>query len=183
MEGEGIPRVVRRRAHHPTSDLALLVTDPTPGDYDFLANQIYQRPAEMIIDGADFTCYGFPAEGGLDDRPTGRTIRGNIQRWLDYTDPAGRRYFAYEMSCPAPVGLSGSLLAYTGQPNVPIAVVTSNHDSYALIDRLEEVEKNGIIYREQVNRVISYGIAASLNAAREWLDEHLAELPDVDNAY
>jgi hypothetical protein len=174
LEGEDNPRIVRHQVEHPTSDLALLFTDPAPPDNAFFSNQVFQRPGNTIIDGGDFICHGFPAEGGLHSRPTGRTIRGNIQRMFPYSDPAGRSYLAFEMSCPAPVGLSGSLLAYTNRPDVAIAVVTRNHDSYALIDRLEEVEKDGVVYREQISRVISYGIAASLTGVVNWLDEHLA---------
>jgi hypothetical protein len=141
LEGEDNPRIVRHQAEHPTSDLALLFTDPAPPDNAFFSNQVFQRPGNTIIDGGDFICHGFPAEGGLHSRPAGRTIRGNIQRMFHYPDPAGHSYFAFEMSCPAPAGLSGSLLAYTSRPDVAIAVVTTNHDSYALVDRLEEVEK------------------------------------------
>lgn len=174
IEGEQRPRTVTQQVVHPTSDLALLFTDSPPADARYWDNQVFRRPEGVIFDGGDFICHGYPAEGGLDSRPTGRTVRGNVQRMFYYSDTAGRKYFAFEMSCPAPAGLSGSVLAYTAQHDAAFAVVTANHDSYALIDRLEEVEKDGRIYREQISRVVSYGIAAALNGVVDWLDEHVA---------
>ncbi|MDN5747368.1 MAG: hypothetical protein L0H64_02385 [Pseudonocardia sp.] len=134
----------------------------------------------MLIDGGDFVCFGYPAEGGLDNRPTGRTIRGYCQRWFSYLDSAGRRYFALEMSCPAPAGLSGSVVAYAQRPDVAVGVVTANHDSYVLLDRVEEVQRDGSVYRDSTSRVISYGIAASLSNTENWLDEHLSSLSATD---
>ncbi|QJY51167.1 hypothetical protein [Pseudonocardia broussonetiae] len=81
------------------------------------------------------------------------------------------------MSCPAPAGLSGSVVAYTHRPDVAVAVVTANHDSYILLDRVEEIERDGSVSRDSTSRVISYGIAASLSNTENWLDEHLASLP------
>jgi hypothetical protein len=175
LEGDNNGRLVRRCVKHPTTDIAVLVTDPP--EPDPFASQVFHRPGnQVIIDGGDFICYGFPAEGSPENRPIGRTIRGNIQRYFNYNAPNGDQYFAMEMSCPAPAGLSGSMLAYLNRPDIPIGVVTTNYDSYVLLDRLEEVEKNGAIYREQISRVVSYGIAASLINEQTWLDERIAEL-------
>jgi hypothetical protein len=43
------------------------------------------------------------------------------------------------MSIPAPAGFSGGPLAYDSQPQSLVAIVTTNHDSWAVIDRIEEV--------------------------------------------
>lgn len=183
IEG-GTARTVIDRAYHPTSDLALLRTEPhtEPGLTAALSNQIYRRySAAVLEDGGQFICAGFPGElpspTGVINHPISRVIRGHFQRWFRYTDPGGRSYFAFELSCPAPAGLSGSVIAYTNAPDVAVAVVTANHDAYTLIDRLEDVDRDGRTVREQINRVVSYGIAAGLHGQEAWLDETLRRWP------
>jgi hypothetical protein len=180
-------RVVQARAYHPTSDLALLLAPPSSaldaGTVEWLERHTFQLPSQTLIDGGDYVCCGYPAgsspdsDPGSPDRPTGRTIRGNIQRWFNYTDKDRRSYSALELSTPAPGGLSGSVLAYVEAPQAPVGVVTANFDSYALIDRVEDVEDGSKVYRETTQRVVSYGVAAWLAGKEEWLAEQLAAWP------
>jgi hypothetical protein len=73
-----------------------------------LSSQLFHEPATSTQDGGDFACFGYPAEGGAENRPTGRIIKGYIQRFFNYSDRENRKYFALEMSCPAPQGLSAA---------------------------------------------------------------------------
>jgi hypothetical protein len=175
-------QTVTNRVYHPTYDLALLRATKTmpiviPGvTEDALAINTFQEPSFLFIEGGDFMCFGFPAEGSPDNVPTGRTIRGHIQRWFPYTDQQDRSYLAIEMSCPAPQGLSGSLISYVQDPRKVIGVVTGNLDSYAIVDSISDVDDNGRLYREETRRLISYGIAASLGGQQEWLTESVRTL-------
>jgi hypothetical protein len=49
--------------------------------------------------------------------------------------------------------------------------VTTNHDSYLVIDSYEEEERDGRVSRGEIRRVVSYGIAAMLTntAIANWL--------------
>lgn len=183
------PRAVRRYIRHPSSDIALLLTDlPEPrakGEPEFLAEQVFTFEELILHEGADYACYGFPAGSSPDDtpdvpnRPTGRTIKGNIQRWFSYSDPERRNYFALELSSPAPAGLSGSVLTYAHAPRVPVGVVTANFDSYVLIDRVDEISRDGVTVQGRTERVVSYGVAASLAGKQQWLTESLEQLRRV----
>lgn len=43
-------------------------------------------------------------------------------------------------------------------------------------------EKDGKVYRQQISRVVSFGIAASLSSVKDWLDNHIAEMPTLGDA-
>ncbi|MEU0532335.1 hypothetical protein [Amycolatopsis tolypomycina] len=176
--GIGGARLVTGRAYHPTSDLALLHTEPTkeigPEHTGMLHTQVFTAPATGIEDGGDFACFGYPADAGAE--PVGRTIRGHMQRFFNYTDRENRTYLALEMSCPAPQGLSGSLLSSPRAVTTPHAVVTGNMESYAIVDLVSEVDDNGKVYREETRRIISYGIAVLLQGERQWLLDTAADL-------
>ena len=74
------------------------------------------------------------------------------------------------MSIPAPGGFSGGPIAWAGDPSRPVGIVTTNHDSWMTVDRFEEVEKDGKIYREEIRRVVSYGLAAVIVGLTEWIE-------------
>jgi hypothetical protein len=174
MQGESGTRIIRRIVLHPTSDIAILCTDPVPSD-DGLSIQVYQDIDDELIDGGDFIGFGYPMEGSDYALPVGRLFKGHFQRTFGYDPPSGgSRYLAGEMNIPAPAGSSGGPIAWSHRPDRLVATVTTNHDSYALLDRLEEVEKNGVVYREQISRVVSYGIAAMLVGMKEWINEQSA---------
>jgi hypothetical protein len=151
-------------------DLAVLFAEPakTTG-YE---KQIYNRlnGDEIIVEAGDFVGYGFPVEGAA-DRAVGRTFKGHMMRHFRYEPPNGQPYVAVEMSIPAPGGFSGGPLCYVHEPQKPFAVVTGNIDSSATIDQFQEIQKDGVIYREKIVRVVSYGIAKMLIGSAPWLKE------------
>jgi hypothetical protein len=73
---------------------------------------------------------------------------------------AGKQYYAKEMSCPAPTGLSGSLVVTAEQPYRIMAVVTGNVESDILAYRIVEQQKDGRILTESISSIVSYGTAA-----------------------
>jgi hypothetical protein len=161
------PTVVR----HPNADLAVLLFEPSPpGEHDELA---YGGTAEQLIDGGDFIGVGFPVEGAEIPAPVPRLFKGHFMRYFGYESVNGRYdYLAAEMNIPAPAGLSGGGLALPSEMERLAAVVTTNHDSQAVLDQTEEVERDGTTVRLATVRQVSYGIAALLlGPARDWLDE------------
>ena len=114
---------------------------------------------QTLVDGGDFISFGYPSEEG--ERAVPRFFKGHFQRHFGYSDPSGRTYFAGEMSIPAPAGLSGGPLSRPQTPDKICAIVTTNHDSYLVIDSYEEEERDGDVSRGQIRRVVSYGIAAA----------------------
>jgi hypothetical protein len=176
MPTEPAPRRVERIERHPTADLAVLIAERLDSD-DQTFPLLYQPPPKGLIDGGTFIGFGYPVEGSGGPMPVGRLFRGHFQRYFGYTPPGAKEsYFAGEMSIPAPAGFSGGPLAYDSQPQSLVAIVTTNHDSWAVVDRIEEVEKDGLRYREEVRRVISYGIAAILSQpVVDWLTDCIAQ--------
>jgi hypothetical protein len=154
------PRRVQQVERHPSVDLAVLIAERLERDEEPFP-LLYQPPPEGLVDGGTFIGFGYPVEGSGGPTPVGRLFRGHFQRYFGYTAPGAKEaYFAGEMSIPAPAGFSGGPLAYDIEPQKLVAIVTTNHDSWAVVDRIEEVEKDGTRYHEEVRRVVSYGIAA-----------------------
>jgi hypothetical protein len=152
---------------HPQSDYAVVTLDKAQVA-DAPGLPLYVAPTGGLIDGGDFVGHGYPVEGT--ENPVARTFKGHFMRYFGYEPPgSGPGYFAAEMSIPAPPGFSGGPLAYAARPGELIAVVTTNVDSEIILDRFEEVERDGSRHAERVTRVISYGIAAMVD--REWLIE------------
>jgi hypothetical protein len=166
------PREPIHIERHPTADLALLRLPPTESHAP--PDQFYLPPPDSLEEGGDFYGAGFPVEGTTDGLPVPRTFKGHFQRYFGYEAPDGRNYFAGEMSIPAPAGLSGGGLTYTRAARHLAAIVTTNHDSWVTLDRTEEVERDGVKYRDEVRRVVSYGIAAMAHPHEDWLAEHSA---------
>jgi hypothetical protein len=169
--GGSLIRPARTIFRHTETDIAIVLLDPAEDDSTSLDHCVYIRARDRLIDAGDFVGHGYPVEGA--QSPVARTFKGHFQRYFGYEPPGGgTSYFAGEMSIPAPPGFSGGPLAYTDMPQGLVAVVTTNVDSEIIIDRYEEVEHDGVIHREQVSRIISYGIAAmTAGSIREWLDE------------
>lgn len=160
------PTPVTRSEVHETADLAVLHA-PQAGIY----GEPFTGIAESLVEGGDYTGFGFPVEGAPTDAPVGRVLRGYFQRYMPYTSNDGRRYFAAEMSAPAPGGSSGSVLVLSNAPDRAAAVVARNHDSWMTVERIEELESGGRVNRVEVRKVITYGIAVVLHSHREWIDE------------
>ncbi len=162
---------------HLETDIAVVLLDPDEDDSTALDHCVYVRARDMLIDAGDFVGHGYPVEGA--QNPVARTFKGHFQRYFEYKPPiGGASYFAGEMSIPAPPGFSGGPLAYADMPRGLVAVVTTNVDSEVIIDRYEEVEHDGVIHREQISRIISYGIAAMTSRIRDWLDETAGPISD-----
>lgn len=161
------PWTAQRVERHPDIDVAVLVgtsgADEQLPSYSTIDSKIY-------VDGTDFVAYGYPAEG---DTSVGRHFKGHIQRQFRFDPPGGGPgYLAMELSIPAPAGLSGGPVSIAHTPDAIYAVVTTNHDSSLVIDSYEEEQRNGVINRGKITRVVSYGIAAVLTGATElWIND------------
>lgn len=162
-----------RVERHPKSDVAVMIgpADVRPNPAPIFAGF---DPHPVLIDGGDFIAFGYPAEGNAS---VGRLFKGHFQRYLGYESPDGRgKYFAGELSVPAPAGLSGGPVSMAHTPHVICGVVTANHDSYLLIDSFEETQIDGTVNRGSIKRVVSYGIAAMLvdPEMQSWINELVA---------
>src|SRR5438093_351475 len=129
---------------HPSADLAVLRV-PALDEDETVANYVLNLgPAEMRLYG-DFQSFGYPVEGPSDLRavgqqPTARLFKGHFQRYFvheSHTD--GLKYWAGEMSIPAPAGLSGGPVCWPGDPPQLCGLVTTNLETYAILDSVEEV--------------------------------------------
>lgn len=163
------PRIAVHIERHPTADLALVKLDPRTTDE--LVGQVYLRPSGLLIEGGDFHGVGYPAEGGSDGA-VGRYFKGHFQRRFVFDAMKPYSYLAGEMSIPAPAGTSGCGLAYAQAPQELAAIVTTNHESYAIVDQFEEIDADGTTARGEIRRVVSYGIAVMLLGMDDWLNEH-----------
>lgn len=170
LPGNGAPRPVLRTERHPTADLAVLISAPRDEELD---SQVFSDVDDTLEEGGDFRAFGYPVEGV--GQPVGRLYKGHFQRYFGYTDVRDREYFAGEMSIPAPAGLSGGPVSRRSAPNLLTAIVTTNVESYVLLDAVEEVEKDGKTLRVESRRVVTYGIAAMLHGVRDWLKGIVSE--------
>lgn len=159
---------------HPASDLALLLAEPR--DPEPASAHVFNIAADdwALVEGDDFQAFGYPVEGAETLGPVGRLFKGNFLRYFNYRDTHQRSYFAGELSIAAPAGLSGGpvVIERVQRPYL-IAVVTMNVKSYALLDSVEEVERDGKTVRVETSAVVTYGIAAMLTnkrigSARPW---------------
>ncbi|MGE2689980.1 S1 family peptidase [Mycolicibacterium pulveris] len=173
MESDG--RLAEQVIRHPTIDLAALVVSK---DAAKPPTGVYSEIGHGLVDGGDFIAFGYPAELGT---TAPRLFKGHYQRHFEYQSPDGHKYFAAELSIPAPAGLSGGPVSNAHRPQVLDAIVTANHDSSAVIDSFEEEERDGKVWRGKITRVVSYGIAAMLVPpdVQEWVDTVVA-LADAD---
>lgn len=167
---ERFARVADQVIRHPTIDLAAIVTSK---DAKAPPNGVYNEIGHSLVDGGDFIAFGYPAE---ENTHVPRLFKGHYQRHFEYRSPAGQRYFAAELSVPAPAGLSGGPVSNARRPQVLDAIVTTNHDSSLVIDSYEEEERDGTKSRGKITRVVPYGIAAMLVASevQTWVDNAVA---------
>jgi hypothetical protein len=167
-EGERAYEQPAQVVRHDNIDLAVLLLEPSPeSEFDYAA---YRGVAPELIDGGDFLGVGFPVDGV--EAPVARMFKGHFMRYFRYESPDGAYdYLAGEMSIPAPPGLSGGALAIPTHVEQIAAVVTTNVDSEVVLDRTEQVERDGSTYRDSIVRHVSYGIAAMLTAqVGQWLE-------------
>lgn len=163
MEPDG--RLAEQVIRHPKIDLAALVISKSA---KAPPNGVYSEIGHTLVDGGDFIAFGYPAE---ENTQVPRLFKGHYQRHFEYQSPDGRKYFAAELSVPAPAGLSGGPVSNARRPQILDAIVTTNHDSSLVIDSYEEEERDGTKSRGKITRVVSYGIAAMLVPAdvQEWV--------------
>lgn len=173
METDG--RLAEQVIRHPTIDLAAMVISK---EAKSPPNGVYTEIGHTLVDGGDFIAFGYPAE---EVTHVPRLFKGHYQRHFEYRSPDGRKYFAAELSVPAPAGLSGGPVSSAHRPQVLDAIVTANHDSSLVIDSFEEEERNGTVWRAKITRVVPYGIAAMLVPAdvQEWIHT-IVDLADTD---
>ncbi len=153
---------------NPAHDVALIRTAPL--EEEGAANQIVNGIPDDIVDGGDFMTYGYPIDeggGGL----IGRLLKGHFQRYFGFKNSRGHTYFAGEMSIAAPAGHSGGPVVRASSPQSLEGIVTTNHDSYIVLDQIEEVEENGKTLRVESRRIVTYGIAAMATSLKPWLTE------------
>ncbi|MBB1052574.1 hypothetical protein ACTHRK_17895 [Dietzia cercidiphylli] len=165
-------RITEQIILHPSADVAIVKTSPVDPGED--GHELFRECALPVGLGHDFATYGFPTEGPIyagDHKVTPRLFKGYLQHYMPYADPAGRQYEASEMSIPAPAGLSGSPVFFPDQPEMITGVVTTNIESYAVIDSVTEVDDDGRVYRESSKRVVAYGVALQLDPLKEWIND------------
>lgn len=118
--------------------------------------------------GGEVCAFGFPIEQLQADVPARevfRFFRGNIQRPLTYSSVRSghKRYSAYELSFPAPSGLSGGPVFPASDPLTLMAIVTENLEATTIVTEVVVEEAPDRPLRvETTKRVVSYGIAANI---------------------
>jgi hypothetical protein len=167
----GQPWKINDTVRHPESNVAVVIAEAQVED-DFLKHHVFDAPPPALISGGDFEAFGFLSDGPLvDDRPVGRLLKGHFQRYFGYESPIGYKYFAGEMSIPAPAGFSGGPIVYLNQRNILCGIATANVESYAILDQIEEKVSEDVTTRYESRRVLSYGLAAMVSGFTTWLDE------------
>jgi hypothetical protein len=139
---------------NPAHDVALIRTAPL--DHESAELQIVNRIPEDLIDGGDFLTYGYPSDGGSGGS-VGRLLKGHFQRYFPYTNGRGHSYFAGEMSVATPSGHSGGPVVRASSPQSLEGIVTTNHESYMVLDQIEQVEEDGKTLRIESRRVSHTG--------------------------
>jgi hypothetical protein len=120
--------------------------------------------------GDDLVAFGYPADvlGPDATLPVPRLFRGHIQRFIPEFDGGRYRFPAAELSFRCPGGLSGGPVFSLHRPSTVLAMATANLRSITVLESFEERPGHTVHYRE----MNSYGVALTLTAVREWLDEH-----------
>src|SRR6267143_3306252 len=110
------------------------------GRADFNNSSQFPLYKHKLTMGEPLYTYGFPLTEG-ERRPDGfidwklnpRYFQGYLTRDLPYDHPGDKPTPSYELSFPAPVGLSGSPLLLVGTLNVA-GVIYGNLESYTITD-------------------------------------------------
>jgi hypothetical protein len=128
--------------------------------------------------GQPVTCYGWPVDvfGPDTSKEQLRAFRGHVQRLFTYTGRLGGSYPAAELSFAAPPGLSGAPVFLDNEPKTIVGVVTENLASFHTLESFEEQLHGGGTRRVEYRAVITYGVAATLLYAVEFLEAHIPGL-------
>lgn len=160
---------------HPVADVALVRLEDARWGFEPFWNAL---PIHGL--GEDLYAYGYPENVRSDERaPTARLFKGYVQRVFQQDSHMGYRYAALELDFACPAGLSGGPLFRPAAPQIVLGVATENFESTTFLDAVEETTGSGETRRTQYQRVLSYGVAASLASLDDWLNEYL---PRVDPA-
>lgn len=157
---------------HPDFDIAMLEGDPAQGGvpYPFAGLPVFAGTYGVA---EDVVTFGFPVGGTLveEEKPTPRFFRGYTQRLADFASGGSKPYRAYELSFPAPAGLSGGPVFPPASPDRAFAVVTGLLESYTIRDEETVVRDDNHTHTTEARRVISYGMALSLYQVDDWLKQ------------
>jgi hypothetical protein len=157
---------------HPTVDIALLEGDPIEGGVPYPAIGLHRFEGTYGV-GDEIVTFGFPVGGTLvePDEPTPRMFRGFTQRIGDFASGGSAPYRAYELSFPAPAGLSGGPVFALSAPDRVFAMVTGLMESYTIADEQVIEQTDDHSHLLEARRIISYGMALSLWQEEQWLRE------------
>lgn len=161
---------------HPKADVAVMRRQEIEGDED-MASQVFNLPSDLgLVDGQDVRAYGYPSESTPDGvSPVGRMFKGHLMRVLSFTSPAGRDYLAGETSFPIPAGASGGPVIDQRAGHL-VGVMTTNVDSYVVVDQVDEIDDAGRRTRIESKRIVSYGLIALVAGFNDWLRAAIEEL-------
>jgi hypothetical protein len=157
---------------HPTADIAMLEGDETEGGVPYPTIGLHRFTGTYGV-GDEIVTFGFPVGGTLvePDEPTPRMFRGFTQRIGDFASGGSEPYRAYELSFPAPAGLSGGPIFPLSAPDRVFAMVTGLLESYTIADEQVIEQTQDHTHRMEARRIISYGMALGLWQFEQWLNE------------
>lgn len=163
-----------RVVKHPIADVAMIFTaaDDQAEAKGFSERAFWNFVANWEL-GEEFLAYGYPIEGPFQgtSSPTPRLFVGHYQRFMWFEAPNNTRYLAGEMSIPAPGGLSGGPVFRRQAQPMLTGLVTSNIESYSVLNSVADIDDSGRLYKEESRRIIQYGLAVMLSKLQEWLDD------------
>lgn len=102
-----------------------------------------------------------------------RLFRGFVQRPFLYEGRLGRAYSAYELSFSSPPGLSGAPMFADEEPKFLRGVITENFKSYMVVESEEISDGQGGFRRTESREIVTYGVAANLFHALEFLENSI----------
>lgn len=145
------------------SDLATANLRGTPGFQFFLAS-------DQALQGIDISTFGYPFSGLKRDqfgstKPVlePRLFEGYIVRTFTFDYPSIGPTLSYELSFPAPRGLSGAPIIEMYKPRV-LGVVYGNND-VATTEHFAEIDEAGKRTPE-IQRLVSFGLAHHTSTLR-----------------
>ena len=126
-------------------------------------NYQFQLATERALQGVDVSTLGYPfstiqrAAGTAIPIPEARLFKGYIMRTFDFEYRGFPTAHSYELSFPAPLGLSGAPVIELYTRKV-LGVVYGNED-VAIVEHLSQLDQDTGERTPEVQRVVSYGLA------------------------